>query len=91
MDSCDVILTIFHDFGQIWDLNILSSNDAIGEAVINLKALYTKAMKKNARESIKRQIVSCRHPTKGEDVRGKIELQIDLIPGSDAQDQPGNN
>eukprot|EP00300_Choanocystis_sp_HF-7_P010490 c16974_g1_i2.p1 GENE.c16974_g1_i2~~c16974_g1_i2.p1 ORF type:complete len:703 (+),score=135.08 c16974_g1_i2:1854-3962(+) len=71
----------------IWDKNHLLANEAIGEAIINLGKFYKRATRVRFRQQIEKQIITCTHPA-FEGPRGKIELQIDLVPGDYASDNP---
>ena len=72
---------------QLWDKDILTPNDAIGEANLNLKGLFKKAYKSQAKHSIGRQWVRLTHPNFEGD-QGQVEMQIDLLTAAEARQFP---
>ncbi|KAK2963825.1 putative Dysferlin protein [Blattamonas nauphoetae] len=83
---------------QIWDKDILTPNDSIAEAVLNLNGVMKKAYKTKADQPIPRQWLTMRHPM-FEGPQGVLELQLDLvnekhfraIPVGLGQDEPNQN
>jgi hypothetical protein len=73
---------------QIWDTKSLNANDAIGEVIVDMGPLYKRAVKQKERCGASKQFLTCTHPAY-EGPRGKIEIQIDLIPAEDAREHPG--
>ncbi|KAJ6247531.1 c2 calcium-dependent membrane targeting [Anaeramoeba flamelloides] len=73
---------------QLWDKDILTPNDSIGEANINLKGLFKRAEKRKTSQTIKQQWISLLHPNHEDEERGKIEVSIEILPESEARAKP---
>lgn len=74
--------------GKIWDKDILSPNDAIAEANLNLRAVFKQAYAQGAQVSIPRQWLAMTHPN-FEGPQGKVELSVDLLTEAEARQAPG--
>jgi len=75
---------------QTWDKDILSPDDVIAEAVINLRSFFAKAYKsKNGKSTweIPKQFIAMYHPNT-EGVQGRVEVQIDLLTVEEALSKP---
>eukprot|EP00808_Paulinella_micropora_P000340 g32402.t1 len=81
---------------QIWDLDLLSANDSICEAVLPLKGLCKMAVKHNEHVKVWKKsekipdrfwINNLRHPN-FEGNQGKIQLSIELVPKAMASQLP---
>ena len=74
-------------FLQVWDADLLSANDAIGEAQLTLKPLCDKALRRGGANRIDNVWVPTTHPNfKGN--QGSIRLSIELIPRGEALQKP---
>ena len=62
---------------QIWDKDVLSPNEAIAEAVINLRGFLNKAWRKKSTQKINRQWVKMTHPNH-EGVQGQVEIELEV-------------
>ena len=67
--------------------DLIGADDAIGEAELNLKSLYDRALKTNSSQLIERQWVSCTHPSYA-GVRAQVCLTIELLTRAEAELQP---
>jgi len=74
-------------FLQIWDADILTADDAIGEAQLTLKGNCEKAVRRGGAVKLDPVWVSCYHPNY-DGVQGKVRLTIELIPSGDAIVRP---
>eukprot|EP01114_Cavostelium_apophysatum_P012665 TRINITY_DN2890_c0_g1_i2.p1 TRINITY_DN2890_c0_g1~~TRINITY_DN2890_c0_g1_i2.p1 ORF type:complete len:2032 (+),score=608.70 TRINITY_DN2890_c0_g1_i2:72-6098(+) len=73
---------------QIWDKDILTPDDAICEANLNLRPFYKKAFKnKSSRESLSKQWISMTHPS-AQGVQGKIQVSFELLSLDEASRFP---
>lgn len=69
---------------QVWDKDVLNPNDAICEAILNLKGFYNKTKhKKLPYNAIEKQWVDLTHPNY-EGVQGRMLLTIQLFSQSEA-------
>ena len=74
-------------FLQVWDADLLSANDAIGEAQITLKPLCDKALRRGGNLKLENVMVPTTHPNfKG--VQGTVRLTIELLPRGEALQRP---
>lgn len=74
-------------FVQIWDADILSADDAIGEAQITLKPLCERALKRGGNLKLDNIFVPCTHPNfKGS--QGTVRVSIELLPRGEAMQKP---
>jgi len=74
-------------FVQIWDADLLSANDAIGEAQLTLKPLCDKALRRGGIARMEGVLVNTTHPNfKGN--QGTIKLSIELMPRAEALQKP---
>jgi len=74
-------------FMQVWDADLLSANDAIGEAQLTLKPICEKAVKRGGPVSIDSVLVPTTHPNfKGN--QGTVRLTIQLLPRAEALQMP---
>lgn len=74
-------------FLQIWDADILSADDAIGEAQITLKPLCDRALKRGGNLKLDNIFVPCTHPNfKGS--QGTVRVTIELLPRGEAMQKP---
>ena len=70
-------------FLQVWDADLLSANDAIGEAQLTLKPLCDKALKRGGNLKLENVYVPTTHPNfKGN--QGTVKLTIELMPRAEA-------
>jgi hypothetical protein len=77
-------------FIQMWDADLLSANDAIGEAQITLKPLCDRALKRGGNLVMNDVYVPTSHPNfKGN--QGTIRLRIELLPRGEALQKPAGN
>eukprot|EP01091_Cochliopodium_minus_P016955 TRINITY_DN6513_c0_g1_i1.p1 TRINITY_DN6513_c0_g1~~TRINITY_DN6513_c0_g1_i1.p1 ORF type:complete len:1344 (+),score=430.13 TRINITY_DN6513_c0_g1_i1:61-4092(+) len=72
---------------QIWDKDVLSPNEAIAEAVINLRGFFNKSWRKKATQKINRQWVKMTHPN-FEGTQGQVEIELELLTEYDALNRP---
>ena len=85
-------------FMQVWDYDLIGANDAIGEAELNLKPIYEKALKKRTRQCIERQWVPCTHPNYA-GVQARVCITIEVLtlqesilrPAGRRRDAPNEN
>ena len=74
-------------FVQIWDSDVLSADDAIGEAQITLKPLCERALRRGGNLRLDNVIVPCTHPNfKG--AQGSLRLTIELLPRMESLQRP---
>ena len=74
-------------FLQIWDADILSADDAIGEAQITLKQLCDKALRRGGANRHESVFIPTTHPNfKGS--QGTVRLTIELLPCGEARMKP---
>eukprot|EP00698_Gefionella_okellyi_P008992 TRINITY_DN2257_c0_g1_i2.p1 TRINITY_DN2257_c0_g1~~TRINITY_DN2257_c0_g1_i2.p1 ORF type:complete len:1294 (-),score=282.18 TRINITY_DN2257_c0_g1_i2:252-4133(-) len=72
---------------QVWDNSYLKPNDAIAEAVLNLKGFFNKGLREKKRITIDEGTIAMTHPNfKG--VQGKCKLTLQLLPESEAAASP---
>jgi len=71
---------------QVWDFELLSPNDAICEANIQLKGFFTAAEKKGTKNAADLDLAMTHPNYKGE--QGKIALSLELMPQAEADDDP---
>ena len=77
-------------FVQIWDADLLSADDAIGEAQLTLKPLCDKALRRGSTVKLENVFVPTTHPNfKGN--QGTIRLTIELMPRAEALTKPVGN
>ena len=70
-------------FMQVWDQDIIGADDAIGEAELNLKAMYDKALKKTMGQKQNGIWVDCNHPNfKGVQARVRLSIEVMTLPES---------
>ena len=70
-------------FMQVWDQDIIGADDAIGEAELNLKAMYDKALKKTMGQKQNGIWVDCHHPNfKGAQARVRLSIEVLTLPES---------
>jgi len=73
---------------QVWDRDILKPNDAICEANINLRPLYTRAYRnKSLREILDHQWISMTHPS-AIGIQGKVLVTFELLSKDEADRKP---
>lgn len=72
---------------QIWDKDMLSPNQAIAEAVINLRGFFTKAWRTKNTQRINRQWVKMTHPN-FDGVQGQVEIELEILTEYDAMSRP---
>jgi hypothetical protein len=74
-------------FLQVWDADLLSANDAIGEAQLTLKPLCDKALKRGGSFRLENVFVPTTHPNfKGN--QGTVRLTIELLVRAEALQKP---
>ena len=70
-------------FLQVWDADLLSANDAIGEAQLTLKPMGDKALRRGGTVRMDNVMVNTTHPNfKGN--QGTVKLTIELMPRAEA-------
>ena len=74
-------------FMQIWDADILSSNDAIGEAQLTLKPLCEQAVRRGGPVKRDNVLVRTTHPNYVGN-QGTVRLTIELVPRYEAMQRP---
>jgi len=73
---------------QVWDQDLLNPDDAICEANLNLRTLYSKLFKRNTpRESIEKQWLQMTHP-KFNGVQGEVLASIEILTQEEANATP---
>jgi len=73
---------------QVWDRDILTPNDAICEANLNLRPFYWRAYKrKSSREIMDRQWIDMGHSSK-EGIQGKALVTFEILTIEEAQKYP---
>eukprot|EP00027_Filamoeba_sp_ATCC50430_P012373 CAMPEP_0168566368 /NCGR_PEP_ID=MMETSP0413-20121227/14383_1 /TAXON_ID=136452 /ORGANISM="Filamoeba nolandi, Strain NC-AS-23-1" /LENGTH=1321 /DNA_ID=CAMNT_0008598385 /DNA_START=51 /DNA_END=4013 /DNA_ORIENTATION=- len=73
---------------QIWDKDVTNPDDAIGEAVVNLKPFFKKFYeKKSDRESLPKQYLTLTK-TGETGVQGKVQLTIELMTEEESKRRP---
>lgn len=74
---------------QVWDKDILTPNDAICEANLNLGSFFRKVYKnQSARDEIARQWVAMSHSSSPGKMMGEVELSIELLSTEEASKYP---
>lgn len=73
---------------QVWNHNLLSSNDALAEATIDLSSDYNSARKFRKTVNISKSWIPLALPANPEEPRGAIEVQIDIVPSNLANTLP---
>jgi len=64
---------------QVWDKDVVSPDDAIAEAILNLRGFFKKALRdKEPFSELDKQWVSLTHPN-FEGVQGEIQLSVQLL------------
>jgi len=74
-------------FIQVWDADILSSNDAIGEAQLTLKPLCEQAVRRGGTVRRENVLVKTTHPNYVGN-QGTVRLTIELVPRYEALQRP---
>lgn len=73
---------------QIWDKDVTTPDDAIGEAVLNLKPFFRKFVeKKSDREFLPKQYLTLTK-TGTEGIQGKVQLTIEVLTKDEAKRRP---
>jgi len=73
---------------QIWDKDVLTPNDAIAEANLNLRSFYKKAYRDRApRQAIPKQFISMTHPS-AQGIQGEMDVSIELLTLEEAKRFP---
>lgn len=72
---------------QVWDKDMLSPNDVVAEANVNLSSLFRRAYRGNATVSLVKQWVTLGHPNY-EGPQGRVEVSIDLVNHEEAVRSP---
>ncbi len=67
--------------------DLIGANDAVGEAELNLKPLYEKALKRRSGQIIERQWVPCTHPNYV-GVQARVCLTIEVLTRAEAVQRP---
>ncbi|KYN99162.1 ferlin, putative, partial [Plasmodium reichenowi] len=76
---------------QIHNYALLSSNEPIGEATLDLSAHFYRARKKKGYYPIPRFWLSCKHPAHKNKVRGNVEIEGSILIKSEAELDPVGN
>jgi len=73
---------------QVWDKDILSPNDAIAEANLNLRSFFNKAYKKkSSSESLKQQWLKMTHPS-ATGIQGQVLVSMELLSQDEVARKP---
>ena len=73
---------------QVWDDDVIGADDAIGEAELNVKHLYDRAMRKKGQSvSMEKQWVATKHAN-FTGVQAEVLLSIELLTLSEARAKP---
>lgn len=74
---------------QIWDKDVLTPNDAIGECNLNLRPFYMKAWRNQSRrEAMEKQWLNLLHPA-ATGIQGKVLADFELLTMEEANSKPG--
>ncbi|CRG98468.1 ferlin, putative [Plasmodium relictum] len=76
---------------QIHNYALLSSNEPIGEATLDLSAHFYRARKKKGFYHIPRFWLSCKHPAHKNKIRGNVEIEGFILTKSEAEISPVGN
>tara|TARA_B110001452_G_scaffold264206_1_gene266845 strand:- start:238 stop:4518 length:4281 start_codon:yes stop_codon:yes gene_type:complete len=74
-------------FMQVWDYDLIGANDAIGEAELNLKPIYDRALKRKTGQSIERQWVPFSHPN-FLGVQARVCVTVEVLTRAEAVLRP---
>jgi len=74
-------------FMQVWDADILTANDAIGEAQLTIKSLTERAIRRGSGIKQDNVFVDCYHPNY-DGIQARVKLTIELLPAGDAIIRP---
>ena len=74
-------------FIQVWDWDLIGADDAIGEAQLNMKKLFDKALRRQTKTSLERQRIEVTHPNYP-GVQGCVYISLDILPRAEAQQFP---
>ena len=72
---------------QVWDYDLVGANDAIGEAELNLKPIYDRALKRKVGQSIERQWVPFSHPN-FPGVQARVCVTVEVLTRAEAVLRP---
>jgi len=73
---------------QVWDKNMVHTNEAIAECTINLTQFFKNAYKNKNNVYIVKQLVDMTLPGKGGLTQGSIELEVEIVPQAYALANP---
>ncbi|SBT74771.1 ferlin, putative [Plasmodium malariae] len=76
---------------QVHNYALLSSNEPIGEATLDLAAHFYRARKKKGFYHIPRFWLACKHPAHKNKIRGNVEIEASILPKSEAEVDPVGN
>ncbi|GAW78974.1 ferlin [Plasmodium gonderi] len=76
---------------QVHNYALLSSNEPIGEATLEMSAHFYRARKKKGLYHIPRFWLQCKHPAHKNKVRGSVEIEASILPKSEAEIEPVGN
>eukprot|EP00744_Colponema_vietnamica_P005269 GILI01007734.1.p1 GENE.GILI01007734.1~~GILI01007734.1.p1 ORF type:complete len:1327 (-),score=328.72 GILI01007734.1:207-4187(-) len=72
---------------QIWNANLLTADEPLSEAVIDMKSIYKK-LKKEKNATLNRGWLKLSHPSFPGENRGQVELEATIVTAEDAQADP---
>jgi hypothetical protein len=72
---------------QVWDKNMVQTNEALAECTVNLTNVFKNAYKNGDVVNIEKQLIDMNLPYKTA-VQGAIEIEIEIVPYQYAQDHP---
>jgi len=72
---------------QIWDKNMVSTNEALAECTVNLTNIFKNAYRQKDVVHIQKQPIDLTLPYK-KGVQGTVELEIEIVPYQYALDNP---
>lgn len=73
---------------QIWDKDLISADDIIAEAILNLSKYFKRAYKTDKGFEFTEKWIQCYHPDFGAAVQGEIQVTLELLPKEIADIRP---
>ena len=73
---------------QVWDDDVIGADDAIGEAELNVKSLYDRALRKKGQSMhMEKTWIACKHAN-FTGVQAEVQISIDLLTLQEARAKP---
>lgn len=73
---------------QIWDKDIVSADDIIAEAILNLSKFFRKSYKNDKGFEFKEKWVQLFHPNEPNEVKGEVKVTVELLTKEMAEARP---